>query len=161
VATIGLLHDLGQVVTKLLKDRNPNLNMLIDSLDRAQIGAVLLKKWNLPEVVWRSVEFQFYPEFSLPKNVPVDIRITVALVYLAHLCNEFLQGHTVYGLPTVFVDEYLSLLKWERLSVADIAQRYMLPVLIKKKNSLPAFLRELLEEHLRAGLPEAQAQGQG
>jgi len=61
----------------------------------------------------------------------------------------------------VFLDQYLLLLKWERLSVADIAQRYMLPVLIKKKNSLPAFFRELLEEHLGAGLSEAQAQGQG
>ncbi|MBE9574542.1 MAG: HDOD domain-containing protein [Proteobacteria bacterium] len=159
MATIGLLHDLGQVVTKLLKDRNPNLNMLIDSLDRAQIGAVLLKKWNLPEVVWRSTEFQFYPEFSLPTNVPADIRINVAILYLAHLCSEFLQGHSEHDLPTVFVDDYLPLLKWERLSVADIAQRYMLPGLIKKKSSLPAFLRELLEEHLGAGLPEAQGQG--
>ena len=160
VATMGLLHDLGQVVTKLLKDRNPNLNMLIDSLDHAQVGSLLLKKWNLPDVVWRSIEFQFYPEFSLPRNVPVDIRINVAILYLAHLCNEFLQGHTVYGLPTVFLDQYLLLLKWERLSVADIAQRYMLPVLIKKKNSLPAFLKELLEEYLRAGLPEAQGQAE-
>jgi HD-like signal output (HDOD) protein/CRP-like cAMP-binding protein len=159
VATIGLLHDLGQVVTKLLNDRNPNLKMLIDSLDRAQVGSLLLKKWNLPDVVWRSIEFQFYPEFSLPKKVPEDIRITVAILYLAHLCYEFLRGHSEHDLPTVFLDEYLSLLRWEKLSVADIAQKYMLPVLIKKKSSLPAFLRELLEEHLRAGLSEAQGQG--
>jgi len=159
VATIGLLHDLGQVVTELLKAQNPSLTMLIDYLDRAQVGALLLKKWNLPDLVWRSIEFQFYPEFSLSENVPVDIRITVAILYLAHLCDEYLQGHTVYDLPTVFLDEYLLLLKWERLPVTDIAQRYVLPVLIKKRDSLPAFFRELLEKHLRAGLPETQAQG--
>jgi HD-like signal output (HDOD) protein len=159
VATIGLLHDLGQVVTELLKAQNPSLSMLIDSLDRAQVGALLLKKWNLPDLVWRSIEFQFYPEFSLPENIPVNIRSTVAILYLAHLCDEYLKGHTVYDLPTVFLDEYLLLLKWERLQVADIAKRYVIPVLIKKRNSLPAFFRKILEKHLRAGLPEAYAQG--
>jgi len=159
VATVGLLHDLGQIVIKLLKERNPGLDMLIDSLDRAQIGALLLKKWNLPEVVWRSVEFQFYPEFSPPTNVPMDIRTTVAVVYLSHLCYEFLQGHSEPDLPTVFVDDYLSLLRWQRLSVADITQQYVLPVLSKRKNSLPVFFREFFEKYPRAGLSEAQGQG--
>jgi HD-like signal output (HDOD) protein len=107
VATIGLLHDLGQIVIKLLRDRNPSLSMLIDSLDRAQVGALLLKRWNLPDVVWQSIEFQLYPEFSLPAKVPADIRLNVAILCVAHLCNEFLQGHTVYDLPTLFLDHYL------------------------------------------------------
>ena len=156
VATIGLLHDLGQVVIKLLKDRNPGLGMLVDSLDRAQVGALLLKKWNLPDVVWQSIEFQFYPEFSLPAKVPADIRINVAILYVAHLCSEFLQGHTVYDLPTLFLDQYLLLLNWERLSVADITQKFVLPDLIRKRQSLPQFFRELLEQHpQQAGLSQA------
>lgn len=148
VATIGLLHDLGQVVIMLLKERNPSLDVLIDSLDRAQVGALLLKKWNLPDVVWRSVEFQFYPEFSLPKNVPADIRISVAVLCLSHLCYEFLQGYSEHDLPTVFLEQYLLLLNWKRLSVADIARKFVLPDLIKKRQSFPLFLRELLEKHL-------------
>jgi len=156
VATIGLLHDLGQVVVKLLRDRNPSLGMLIDSLDRPQVGALLLKRWNLPDVFWQSIEFQLYPEFSLPAKVPADIRLNVAILYVAHLCNEFLQGHTMYDLPTLFLDHYLLLLHWEKLSVADIAQKFVLPDLIRKRQSLPQFFRELLEQHpQQAGLSEA------
>jgi HD-like signal output (HDOD) protein len=156
LATIGLLHDLGQVVIKLLRDRNPSLGILIDPLDRAQVGALLLKKWNLPDVVWQSIEFQLYPEFSLPAKVPADIRINVAILYLAHLCNEFLQGHTVYDLPTLFLDQYLLLLKWGKFSVADITQKFVLPDLIRRRESLPEFLRELLEQHpQQADLSEA------
>lgn len=159
LATIGLLHDLGQVVITLLRDRNPSLGILIDSLDRAQVGALLLKKWNLPDVVWQSIEFQFYPEFSLPANVPADIRLNVAILYLAHLCNGFLRGHTAYDLPTLFLEQYLLLLNWGKLSVPDITQRFVLPDLIRKWQSLPQFLRELIEQHQQqAHLSEANAQ---
>jgi hypothetical protein len=153
-----LLHDLGQVVIKLLRDKNPSLSILIDSLDRAQVGALLLKEWNLPDIVWQSVQFQFYPEFSLPVNVPADIRLNVAILHLAHLCNECLRGHTAYDLPTLFLDQYLLLLKWEKLSVPDITQKFVLSDLIRKWQSLPQFLRELIEKHhQQARLSEAQA----
>ena len=158
LATIGLLHDLGQVVITLLRDRNPSLGILIDSLDRAQVGAVLLKEWNLPDVVWQSIKFQFYPEFSLPANVPADIRLNVAVLYLAHLCNEFLRGNTAHDLPTLFLDQYLLLLNWGKLSVPDITQRFVLPDLIRKWQSLPQFLRELIEQHhQQAHLSEVHA----
>ena len=132
--------------------------MLIDSLDRAQVGALLLKEWNLPDVVWQSIEFEFYPEFSLPANVPADIRLNVAILYLAHLCNEFLRGNTAYNLPSLFLDQYLLLLNWEKFSVPDITQRFVLSDLIRKWHSLPQFLRELIEKHHhQAHLSEAQA----
>jgi HD-like signal output (HDOD) protein len=158
LATIGLLHDLGQVVIKLLRDKNPSLSMLIDSLERAQVGALLLKEWNLPDVVWQSIQFQSYPEFSLPANVPTDIRPNVAILYLAHLCNEFLRGNTAHDLPTLFLDQYILLLNWEKLSIADITQRFVLSDLIRKWQSLPKFLRELIEQHhQQAHLSEARA----
>ncbi len=156
VGTIGLLHDLGHVVIELLKVRNPNLDVLIESLDRAQIGALLLKKWNLPDLVWRSVEFQFYPEFALPANVPVDVRIIVAVIYVSHLCYEFLQGHSESDFLTVFLDQYLSLLNWGRLSVADITRKFVVPDLDKRRLSFPMFFRELLDKHLlQSGSAEA------
>jgi len=159
LATIGLLHDLGQVVITLLRDRNPSLSILIDSLDHAQVGALLLKEWNLPDVVWQSIKFQFYPEFSLPANIPADIRLNVAVLYLAHLCNEFLQGNTSHDLPILFLDQYLVLLNWEKLSVPEITQRFVLPELIRKWQSLPQFLRELIEQHhQRVHLSEAPNQ---
>ena len=47
----GLLHDLGKVVLELLKEQNPNLGFLLQSLDSAKLGSVLLRQWkilNLP-----------------------------------------------------------------------------------------------------------------
>lgn len=154
VATIGLLHDLGHVVIELLKEQNPGLDVLIESLDQAQIGALLLKKWDLPDAVWRSVEFQCYPEFSLPTNVPIDVRLIVAIIHLSHLCYKFLEGSSESDLRPVFLDQYLSLLNWGQLSVADITRKFVVPDLDKRRLSFPMFLRELLDKHLLKRTPE-------
>lgn len=156
VATIGLLHDLGHVVAQLLTKQDPVLDMLIDAQHRAQMGALLLKQWNVPDVVWRSVAFQCYPEFCPPAKIPPEIRINVTLLYLSHLCYDFFAGRSEHDLPTLFQDDYLSLLTWGRLSVSEIARQFVLPDLIRKRRSFPLFLRELLEKHLQqTGLAES------
>jgi HD-like signal output (HDOD) protein len=147
IATIGMVHDLGQVVIQLLKEQNPNLAILIDALNSAQMGSLLLKEWNLPDVVWKSVEFQRYPEFSPPDNVPDKIRNMVVILYLAHLCYGFFQNKTEDELPTTFLDEYKRFLNRETFSVANFALKCVLPGLIKKFDTLPISLRQLLEEY--------------
>ncbi|RZB31155.1 MAG: hypothetical protein SRB2_04680 [Desulfobacteraceae bacterium Eth-SRB2] len=144
LATIGLMHNLGQIVILLLKKQNPKLAMFIDSLDRAQIGGLLLKSWNLPDVVWKSIEFQFFPEFSPPNNIPEEIRDNVTVLYISHLCYEIYQGKSEKELPITFLDEYKQLLSLEKYSVVDIAYRHVLPSLGKKINSLPLPLRQLI-----------------
>lgn len=144
LATIGLMHNLGQIVILLLKKQNPKLAIFIDSLDRAQIGGLLLKSWNLPAVVWKSIEFQFFPEFSPPNNIPEEIRDNVTVLYISHLCYEIYQGKSEKELPITFLDEYKQLLGLEKYSVVDIAYRHVLPSLGKKINSLPVPLRQLI-----------------
>lgn len=151
VATTGLLHDLGYIVAKLLTAQNPVLDMLIDSQHRAHMGALLLKRWNLPDIVWRSVAFQYYPEFSPPAKIPREIRINVTLLYVSHLCYDLFQGRSEHDLATPFQSYYLSLLNWGRLSVPDIAEKFVVPDLIKKRLSFPQFFREILEKHLQTG----------
>jgi HD-like signal output (HDOD) protein/CRP-like cAMP-binding protein len=159
VGTTGLLHDLGYIVAKLLTAQNPVLDMFIDSQHRAHMGALLLKRWNLPDIVWRSVAFQYYPEFSPPAKIPREIRINVTLLYVSHLCYELLRGLSEHDLVTPFQDDYLSLLNWGRLSVADIAEKFVLPDLIKKRLSFPQFFRELLDKHLnQTGLAESSGE---
>ena len=156
IATTGLLHDLGYIVAKLLIEKYPAVEMLIDSQHRAHMGALLLKRWNLPDIVWRSVAFQYYPEFSPPARIPREIRINVTLLYVSHLCYELLRGLPEVDLVTPFQDDYLSLLNWGRLSVPDIAEKFVLPDLIKKRLSFPQFFRELLDKHLKqTGLAES------
>jgi HD-like signal output (HDOD) protein len=144
LSTIGLMHNLGQIVVLLLKKQNPKLGMFIDSLDWAQIGGLLLKSWNLPDVVWKSIEFQFYPEFSPPNNIPEEIRDNVTVLYVSRLCYEVYQGKSEKELPITFLDEYTQLLNLDKYSVVDIAHRHVLPSLSKKINSLPVPLRKLI-----------------
>ncbi len=146
MATIGLLHDLGQVVIILLKRQNPKLANLIDALDRAHVGGLLLKSWSLPDAVWKSIEYQFYPEFVLPNNIPSGIRDNIAILYIAHLCYEYYQGKTEEQLSTTFLSEYKQFLKLEQYELSDIARYIVLPGLAKNINSLPATLRKLVQK---------------
>jgi len=127
MATIGLLHDLGRVVT--------------------QMGSLLLRSWNLPDVVWKSAKFQSYPEFSPPTTIDVEIRDNVILLYLAHLCLDFFQEHTENGLSKTFLEEHAQLVNLKKFSVPDIARKCVLPGLIKNTKTLPVFLRQLVEKH--------------
>ena len=150
MATIGLLHDLGRCLILLIKQQNPALVVLIDALDHAQLGALLLREWNLPEVAWQTLAFQRYPEFSPPSKIPPEVQENVAILYLAHLCCEFYEGGQG-NTSTAFLNDYRRLLKWDRYSVEDIAVRVLLPVLGKKLNSFPSSFREVLSRHLEAG----------
>ncbi len=147
MATIGLLHDLGQTVIQLLKEKNSKLIAFIDVLDRAQMGALLLKNWNLPDIIWQSVEFQFYPEFSLPKNTPVEVRNYITVLYLAHLSYDIFRGVPEEQLPIIFLDDYMQLLNWEVLSLKEIVDQKILPALLKKVKTFPKPMRQLLQHY--------------
>jgi HD-like signal output (HDOD) protein len=151
IATIGLLHDLGNIVAKLLIEKYPPVEMLVDAQHRAHMGALLLKRWNLPDVVSQSVAFQCHPEFTPPAKLPPETRINVTLLYVSHLCYDIFQGLSEDDLATAFQDEYLSLLNWGSVSVSDIARKFVLPDLIKKRQSFPVFFREMLEKNLQTG----------
>lgn len=144
IATIGLLHDLGKVVIELLKEQNPNLNFILEAMDSTQMGSILLKKWNLPEAVWKSVAFQRYPEFSLPSKVPQEILPNLALLCMAHTCYLIFQGLTEEELPPTFIEDYKNVLNWGSFSLFHIAREVILPGLIKKQNTFPLSFRELI-----------------
>jgi hypothetical protein len=108
-----------------------------------------LKAWNLPDIIWKSVEFQSYPEFSLPDNLPEDIRGVSAIFYFAHLCYDFFRGCPIEELPITFIDDYSPLMNWEGLSINNIAENKLLPALSGKSKNLPTPLRQLLKIHLK------------
>jgi HD-like signal output (HDOD) protein len=51
--TVGILHDIGKIVTLLLKRRYPNIKELIDMVDDSKVGACLLRNWGFPENIHR------------------------------------------------------------------------------------------------------------
>jgi len=146
IASFGLLHEIGQIVIQLLEDQNPRLAALIEVLDQAQLGSLLLKEWNLPDVLWKSVEFQSYPEFSSPHHIPEELRYNVTLLYLSHLCYDLFQGNIEQKRSTTFFDEYIELTNWQGLTLDEIARERLLPAMVKKINTYPVPLRQLIEK---------------
>ncbi|MGE3540121.1 MAG: HDOD domain-containing protein, partial [Candidatus Tectimicrobiota bacterium] len=47
-ATVGILHDVGKIVTLLLRRKSPNINDIISMVDESSIGACLLRSWEFP-----------------------------------------------------------------------------------------------------------------
>jgi HD-like signal output (HDOD) protein len=149
VATIGLLHDLGRGIVELLKEQNPKISVLLEGADPSQIGSLLLKMWNLPEVVWKSAECQVLPEYKPPSEIPADVRDLVATLYLSHLGYAFLQGRPEEEMATSFLEEYLELFRWEKLTIAGMMETKILPPIAKRMETYPAAFRDLLKGHVR------------
>jgi len=146
IASFGLLHEIGQIVIQLLENQNPRLAALIEVLDQAQLGSLLLKEWNLPDVLWKSVEYQSYPEFSSPHHIPEELRYNVTLLYLSHLCYDLFQGNKEQKRSTTFLDEYIELTNWQGLTLDEIARERLLPAMLKKIKTYPVPLRQLIEK---------------
>ena len=148
ISTIGLLHDLGTSVKHLLKKQNPKIGILIDYIDAAVIGAVLMEQWNLPERVCQSIELQNYPRFTSPDNIPDSLRDNVAVLYLAHVCFDFLESPKGAG-DSPFIEDYIKLLGTESGSPRHITKKFIMPVLKKNLSTFPAFFRKLITKHTR------------
>jgi HD-like signal output (HDOD) protein len=145
-STIGLLHDIGKSIILLLKQEYPKLEMIVDMLGHGKIGSLLLKEWEIPEVISLTLEYQHYPQFSPPTEIPVEHRENVAVQYLSHLCEGYLKGKSQEDLYTPFQDEYLRLLKISERSVGELVVRSILPTMTKKMKTFPEKVRQFLME---------------
>lgn len=141
MSTIGLLHDIGKSVILLLKLQHQKLNLLIDSLDPAAIGSLLLKEWNVPDIVCKSLEYQSFPEFFPPSEIPAEYTNNVAILYVAHLCYEYMNGEKEKELPTAFLEEYFRVLKFTEGSLSELIKKQIIPALHKKIKTYPDDVR--------------------
>ena len=143
VATVGLIHALGEAVIEYIKANNPSYAEFFNGLDSAQLGAMLFTEWGFPEVLSRCVAYQFYPEFSRPKNIPPDILETVAICYLAHCCYDRFRGSEEKNRASPFFAEYMDVMPWKGLSLEEMIAHHLMPQIIKKLPSYPVALRKL------------------
>lgn len=153
MSTIALLHDIGKSVLLLMKKQNPKLSVLIDILDPAKLGALLLEEWNIPENVCRAVEFQDYPIFSPPEQLPVEVRPLVAMLHVSHLCAESIGGASKEALWKPFNEEWLRVLNIRFRDVESLTREHVRPSLEKKAGALP--------EHVRGFLMGVKDEGHG
>lgn len=135
-------HDLGRVVAALLAHQNPALAPVAALIESPVLGGELLKAWQLPESVWRTVASQNYPEFAAPAQLDEVCREQVALLYIAQLLHGlFVAGDTVE--EAVYLQDYMCLLGLEGQVLSELWRQRVIPVLRSRQNCLPESLRRL------------------
>lgn len=144
--TLGMLHDIGKSVILLLKKDYPNIAVLLDMLDHEKIGSLLMKEWSLPESVHLAMEYQHYPEFAPPEEIPAEHRKSAALLHISHICSDCLQGRGGETTHTPFLEEYMHVLNFKG-SPAELTDSRIVPALNKKLSSLPSPVRNILTNH--------------
>ncbi|EGV28659.1 cyclic nucleotide-binding protein [Thiorhodococcus drewsii AZ1] len=137
VATLGVLYDIGLVVIELLKTYNAGLSELFDTLDSAAMGSELMRSWNLPDILCKSIAYSLYPEFTPPHRVPVEVRANVAALYLARCCYQELHADAEAP-PRPFIADYLSALGYPDLTLDELLRQRVLPKLRAQLQDLPA-----------------------
>jgi HD-like signal output (HDOD) protein len=148
-STVGLIHDIGHVLLQLLKNRNGDIDYLIDGLDGAEIAAMLFEQWSFPASICDAIRFQGHASFAPPDRIPAEMRASVALLHVSHLVCDYMQG-AVYEEPSsIFMDEYMDFLGLSGLSIKEAAQKNIYPPLIRKIDILPEDIRIFM----RANLP--------
>ncbi len=137
ISVLGLLHQIGDAVVFVMKSKNPQLGAILDLLDRPHLGAALLREWQLPERLVQSIQYQEYPSFSLPEELPEQMseqsRKGTLVLYLAHLCDRFLTGAEEGELPAGFIAEHLAYLGRPERGVRELVNKVMLPALKKHR----------------------------
>lgn len=148
-ATVGILHDVGKIVTLLLKRKYPNIRDIIGMVDESKIGACLLRSWEFPDNILTIIEEQYTPEFAHPAHLPPEYKYELAVLYLAHVCYDILQGEKTSS--TIFLDDYLALLDFAPFNVQEFYQLKLLPALLKNHKRLPEqIIKRLHEQSLAA-----------
>lgn len=149
ISTLGMLHDVGRVVVQLMKRRQERYAGLADELDAAHLGALLLRRWRLPESLWRAVHFQDYPHFSPPQDIPSDCRREIGMLHLAHLCLAQLESGAVDPQDSAFLEAYWEELEVPCQDVPELAEERLLPQMTAGEHSFPEPVNQVLREATR------------
>jgi len=143
-ATVGILHDVGKIVTLLLKRKYVNIKELIHMIDDSKVGACLLRNWGFPDNIVKIIECQYDPEFAHPENIDQEFRYEISILYLSHRCYAILLGDE--NTETTFVDDFMELLGIQQKDCQVFYQHIILPTLLKNKKRLPEKISRLVHE---------------
>jgi HD-like signal output (HDOD) protein len=139
-STTALLHDLGKSVLFLLEKQNPKSAVLIRMLDPSKIGAMLLRQWNIPEIVCQTVELQSHPYFTPPSEVPSEYGRHIAILYLAHAIYDHIGKKHKAKQEHPFLADYMASLNLSQ-SLDEIANEVKSKSLRAKPQSISSEVR--------------------
>jgi len=144
-STIALLHDLGKNVKFLLKEQNPKIIDLIDFLEAAEIGNILLKSWNLPENICEVVKFHMHPDFMHPDELPQAIRPAVINLYVSHLVYDQILSSQTMENKYAYEDECLDFLGWSGYDIKKVIEKILMPEFKRRSSLYPESFRKFLK----------------
>jgi len=140
ISTIGLLHDVGLLVTELLKKRHPDFAALIADVDRSEFGGELMRVWGLPDLVCETIRAQRYPDVAPPERLQPSFKDSVALLYIADLLHTYMVAQKSPIAP-LYLREFLQQLGWRDKSLDAIWKAKVAPHMRTRKAALPKSLR--------------------
>lgn len=140
LSTLGILHDLGKCVILVSKAKKPELDIVMARLNDCKVGALLLDTWNTPAIICQSVEHQQHPYFCSPKDIPESCLESVAILYVAHLCFDYLSGKQKEELPGAFTEEYMNVIELGKYSIESLVKQHILPSLTRKIDVFPDYV---------------------
>jgi len=146
MSTLGILHDLGKCVILVSKAKRPELDIVMARLNDCKVGSLLLDTWNTPAIICQSVEFQQYPHFCPPKDIPEGCLESVAILYVAHLCFDYLSGNKKEKVADAFLEEYMNTIELRNHSIESIVNQYILPSLTRKIDVFPDYVRDFIKK---------------
>ena len=126
------------------RKQNPKWSLFIEMLDPSKLGAMLLKEWNIPKQICQTIEYQAYPAFCHPLEVPSDQRANIALLYVAHAACDHLKKGSVDAFRSSLPRRYLRLLRFDSRGIDQIAKQNILQGLMAKYHRLPDFVQKRL-----------------
>ncbi len=144
MGTIALLHEIGESVVLLLKAQNPRWSFFIDMLEPSKVAAMLLKDWNIPDNICETVEYQYYPEFVPPGDIPTPYKDCVAVLYLAHAACDCIGGGAEGILRQPYLKDYLQFLDMPEATVSGLLDKYVLTDLNMKIHTLPKHVQSFI-----------------
>ncbi len=137
-STIGLLHNIGESLALLIRERKPEVAELVACVESPALGAAVLAGWGLPARVHEVVARQDYAQVLLPAELEVHAAET-SVLYLARVCHDVLLGGAT---PPAHADAYMAKLGLRgETSCARFCRETLAPALAKKAESLPAGVR--------------------
>ena len=142
-STLGLLSNIGKGVVFFAQHKHPEIEEAVPLLDHFKIGSMLLIRWGLPELIHETIRLMGKAKYIPPSEIPEPYRHNVSILTLAvAVLDRRSIGETD---ASSCLEEYMHQAGFGALSLEDLGDGHVLPLLQRKKGVLPHVVRNFLD----------------
>jgi hypothetical protein len=134
-STLGILHDVGEIVKFNIKEKHKDIDFLVDQLSGAKLGSRLLERWGIPESICKAIEIHDQSYYLLPEELDEATRLYVACLHVGHKVCAFIGDDTLPFDP--ITRAYMNYLGFEDMNIEQLIRLYIVPELRNNANKLP------------------------